>query len=85
MAKIKVYLSDNTRENEEAFEIISWIKTLFPDAEVSVNKIEELDVPELIRGTDGPIYEISGFFFKGNPNAQQLREILMLIANKYLN
>ncbi|MCX7831827.1 MAG: hypothetical protein N2440_02875 [Actinobacteria bacterium] len=85
MAKIKVYLSDNTKENEEAFEIISLIKTLVPNAEVSVCNIQELEVPELIKGTDGPIYEISGFLFKGNPSPQQLREILMLIASKYVN
>lgn len=85
MAKIKVYLSNNARENEEAFDIISWIKSLAPNVEIDVASLNESELPEFVKGSDGPIYEVSGFYFQGNPTIDQLRDILFLIARQSVN
>lgn len=85
MAKIKIYLSHDTQENEEAFEIISWLKSISPNLEISVINPEDSELPDFIKGSDGPIYEISGYYLHGNPSPEQLRSILYLIARQSIN
>lgn len=85
MAKIKVYLNENCHDCSVAFDVISWIKSLVPDLEISILDIKEAKLPEFVKGSDGPIYEISGFYLEGNPTPEQLRDILILLARQNAN
>lgn len=85
MAKIRVFLSNNSRENEQTFDIVSWIKSLAPHVEIDFCNRNEVDLPDFVKGSDGPIYEVSGFYLKGNPSPEQIRDILFLIMNSSVN
>lgn len=85
MAKITVYIKDNCEECARALDIVSLIKTLAPDTEIRLVDLSSEDAPGFLKGTDGPVYEIGGYYLRGNPNPEQLRQILELIAFSSLN
>ena len=82
---MKVYLNQNYKDCSEAFDVISWVKSLVPDVEISITSLKEADLPEFVRGSDGPIYEIGGFYLEGNPGPEQLRNLLILLARQNTN
>ncbi len=85
MARITVYVKDNCNESARALDIISWLKSFVPSLEINVINVSHENAPEFIQGADGPVYEVAGFMFNGNPDSEQLRQILELIAINNLN
>jgi arsenate reductase-like glutaredoxin family protein len=85
MAKITVYIKDNCQECAKALDVVSWIKSLAPDVEIRLIDMKSEEAPQFVKGADGPVYEVAGFYLKGNPNPEQLRQILELIAISSVN
>lgn len=85
MAKITIYVRDNCKECARALDIASWFKTYLPSVDVELVNTSHEEAPELVKGVDGPVYEIAGQYIKGNPGPEQLQQILKIIATENVN
>ena len=80
MARITIYVRDNCPESARALDIASYLKNFAPNLEIKLVNLSHEDAPEAVKGSDGPVYEIGGKFFRGNPRPEELRELLKLFA-----
>lgn len=85
MAKVKIYVKDNCLESAKALDIASWLKNFAPSLDIDLINLTTDNVPDEVKGADGPVYEIGGHYFEGNPGPAQIKQILKSIATKNVN
>lgn len=83
--KVTIYVKDNDLDSVIALDIAGWLKNFVPSLDVCLINASREDLPEELKNAHGPVYEIAGRYFVGNPNPQQLKELLKLLAEKSIN
>lgn len=83
--KVKIYVRDNDLESVVALDIAGWLKNFVPSVDVCLINASREGMPQELKNTKGPVYEIAGRYFVGNPDPEQLRELLKLLAEKSIN
>ncbi len=83
--KVTIYVRDNDLESVVALDIAGWLKNFVPSLDVCLINASREEMPQELKDTKGPVYEVGGRYFIGNPDPEQLKELLKLVAEKGIN